>query len=145
MSGQLIRIYGVNALSIVPASVGMYGVPSRSVQSVKVIVKKIEAIFPPFKLDNVRNVLIEHSVYEFVVTEINTHEVERAPAERWSRQSLADLIPELNLELAINDDNARAVAYAILRAAQTRRPDDTKVTIIPVEQLVEIETGDQHG
>ncbi len=134
-----------NALSIVPASVAMYGIPSRSLSGGKVIVKKIEAIFPSLKLDNVRDVLVEHGVDEFVVTEINAHEVERAPAERWSRQSFTDLIPELKLELAINDDNARAVAYAILRAAQTRRPDDTKVTIVPVEELVEIETGDRHG
>ena len=108
----------------------------------KVIVKKIEAVFPPFKLDDVRDVLVENDVREFIVTEISAHEVERATAERWGRQNLTDLAPRLKLEMAISDRNATAIAYAIFRAARTRRPEDTNVTIALVEQLVEIETGE---
>ena len=108
----------------------------------KVIVKKIEAVFPPFKLDDVRDVLVENDVREFIVTEISAHEVERATAERWGRQNLTDLAPRLKLEMAISDRDATAIAYAILRAARTRRPEDTNVTIALVEQLVEIETGE---
>jgi nitrogen regulatory protein PII len=104
--------------------------------------KKIEAVFPPFKLDDVRDVLVENNVHEFVVTEIKAHEAERAPAERWGRQNLTDLAPRLKLEMAISDRNAAAIAYAILRAARTRRPEDTNVTIAPLEQLVEIDTGE---
>jgi nitrogen regulatory protein PII len=108
----------------------------------KVIVKKIEAVFPPFKLDDVRDVLVENDVREFIVTEISAHEVERATAERWGRQNLTDLAPRLKLEMAISDRNATAIAYAIFRAARTRHPEDTNVTIAPVEQLVEMETGE---
>src|ERR1700676_4377009 len=107
----------------------------------KLIVKKIEAVFLPFKLDDVRDVLVENDVREFIVTEISAHEVERATAERWGRQNLTDLAPRLKLEMAISDRNATAIAYAIFRAARTRRPEDTNVTIALVEQLVEIETG----
>jgi hypothetical protein len=35
---------------------------------------------------------------------------ERAPAEKWSRQSVADFTLWLKLELAINDVNATAIA-----------------------------------
>jgi nitrogen regulatory protein P-II 1 len=105
-------------------------------------VKKIEAVLHPFKLDDVREVLFENNVHEFIVTEINAHEEERAPAERWGRQNLTDLAPRLKLEMAISDRDATAIAYAILRAARTRRPEDTNVTIALVEQLVEIETGE---
>ena len=104
--------------------------------------KKIEAVLHPFKLDDVRDVLFENNVHEFIVTEINAHEVERASAERWSRQNLTDLAPRLKLELATSDGNAKAIAYAILGAARTRRPEDTSVTIAPVEQLVEIDMGE---
>ena len=120
----------------------VYGVPIRSARSRKLILKKIEAVFPPFKLDDVRDVLVENNVHEFVVTEIKAHEAERAPAERWGRQNLTDLAPRLKLEMAISDCNAAAIAYAILRAARTRRPEDTNVTIAPLEQLVEIDTGE---
>jgi nitrogen regulatory protein PII len=105
-------------------------------------VKKIEAVFLPFKLDDVRDVLVENEVREFTVTEISAHEVERATAERWGGQNLTDLAPRLKLEMAISDRNATAIAYAIFRAARTRRPEDTNVTIALVEQLVEIETGE---
>ena len=104
--------------------------------------KKIEAVLHPFKLDDVRDVLVENDVREFIVTEISAHEVERATAERWGRQNLTDLAPRLKLEMAISDRNATAIAYAIFRAARTRRPEDTNVTIALVEQLVEIETGE---
>ena len=107
----------------------VYGVPIRSARSRKLILKKIEAVFPPFKLDDVRDVLVENNVHEFVVTEIKAHEAERAPAERWGRQNLTDLAPRLKLEMAISDRNAAAIAYAILRAARTRRPEETNVTI----------------
>jgi nitrogen regulatory protein PII len=127
---------------MVDAPPTVYGVPIRSTRSEKVIVKKIEAVFHPFKLDDVRDVLVENNVREFIVTEINAHEVERAPAERWGRQNLTDLAPRLKLEMAISDRDATAIAYAILRAARTRRPEDTNVTIALVEQLVEIETGE---
>jgi nitrogen regulatory protein PII len=108
----------------------------------KVIVKKIEAVFLPFKLDDVRDVLVENNVGEFIVAEIDAYEVERNPVERWSRQSLTDLAPRLKLELATSDRNARAIACAILGAARTRRTEDTRVTIAPVEQIVEIDTGE---
>ena len=104
--------------------------------------KKIEAVLHPFKLDDVRDVLFENNVHEFIVTEINAHEEERAPAERWGRQNLTDLAPRLKLELATSDRNAKAIADAILGAARTRRPEDTSVTIAPLEQIVEIDTGE---
>ena len=44
--------------------------------------------------------------------------------------------------MAISDRHATAIANAILRAARTRHPEDTSVTIAMVEQLVEIETGE---
>jgi nitrogen regulatory protein PII len=74
----------------------------------------------------VRDVLVENNVREFTVTEINAHEVERAPAERWGRQKLTDLAPRLKLEMAIGDRNATELAYAIFRAARTRRPEDRR-------------------
>ena len=120
----------------------VYSVPRSSLRSGKVIVKKIEAVLHPFKLDDVRDVLFENNVHEFIVTEINAHEEERAPAERWGRQNLTDLAPRLKLELSISDRNAKAIADAILGAARTRRPEDTSVTIAPLEQIVEIDKGE---
>jgi nitrogen regulatory protein PII len=129
---------------MVDAPLRVYGVAIRSTQhgAEKIIVKKIEAVFLPFKLDDVRDVLVENNVREFIVSEISAHEVERATAERWGRQNLTDLAPRLKLEMAISDRNATAIANAIFRAARTRRPEDTNVTIALVEQLVEIETGE---
>jgi nitrogen regulatory protein PII len=138
-----LSIYSDFAPGMVDASSSaVYGVPIRSARSGKLVLKKIEAVFPPFKLDDVRDVLVENNVHEFVVTEIRAHEAERAPAERWGRQNLTDLAPRLKLEMAISDRNAAAIAYPILRAARTRRPEDTTVTIAPVEQIVEIDTGE---
>jgi nitrogen regulatory protein P-II 1 len=105
-------------------------------------VKKIEAVLLPFKLDDVRDVLFQNNVHEFIVSEVNAYEVERAPAVRWGGQSLTDLAPRVKLELAISDRNATAIAHAILIAARTRLSEDTKVTIAPVEQIVEIDTGE---
>jgi hypothetical protein len=89
-----LSIYGDSAPGMVDAPPTVYGVPIRSTRSEKVIVKKIEAVFHPFKLDDVRDVLVENNVREFIVTEINAHEVERAPAERWGRQNLTESRPE---------------------------------------------------
>jgi nitrogen regulatory protein PII len=45
-------------------------------------VKKIEAVFLPFKLNNVHDVLLANNVHEYIVIEVNAHEIERAPVER---------------------------------------------------------------
>lgn len=61
--------------------------------------KKIEAVFLPFKLNNVHDVLLANNVHEYIVIEINAHEIEQT----------------LKLELATNDRNATAIACAIAR------------------------------
>src|ERR1700676_373995 len=86
----------------------------------KVIVKKIETVFLLFKLDDVRDVLVENDVREFIVSEIKAHEVERATAERWGRQNLTDLALRLKLEIAISDRNATAIPFAIFPAPRAK-------------------------
>jgi nitrogen regulatory protein P-II 1 len=118
----------------------VYGVPGALLRGGKAIVKKIEAVLLPFKLDDVRDVLSQNNVHEFIVTEVNAYEIERATTVRWGGQSLTDLAPRVKLELVVGDPNVTAIAHAILIAARSRLSEDTKVTIVPVEQIVEIDT-----
>lgn len=51
-----------------------------------------------------------------------------------------DLIPKMKLEIVVKDHLADAVADAIRKSANTGRPGDGRVFIVPVEQSIRIRT-----
>jgi len=108
------------------------------------MVKKIEAIIPPLKFDSVKTALDRHNLREFVVARVDVDEPDETPDEpRWSRYSVHAFSPRLRLELAVADGIAAAIAHTIFHAARARHMARTSVIILPLEQLIEIDTGER--
>jgi nitrogen regulatory protein PII len=107
-------------------------------------VKKIEAIIPTFKLDSVKDSIYQQNLDEFVVTKVDVDEPHETPDEpRWSHYSVDAFTPRLKLELTVRDAIASAIAHTIFHAARARDMARTTVIILPVEQLIEIATGER--
>jgi nitrogen regulatory protein P-II 1 len=107
--------------------------------SVSNTMKRIEAVFVPYKFDQVRAAMTSLGLSRFHASELNAHEPEQASNDRWGGQWQEDFSPRLKLEMVVEDEIARKVALAILRAARTRHARETSVTMTAVESVVEID------
>jgi len=106
--------------------------------------KKIEAFIKPFKLDNVREALIEIGVEGVTVSEVKVlgrhaeHTATSSGAEYFS-----EFLPKLKFEIVVADSRVRRTIRAIVGKARTGRINDGKVFVIPIQEAIRIRTGER--
>ena len=82
--------------------------------------KLIEAIIKPFKLEEVKDALIELGVQGMTVTEVKGFGRQKGHKETYrGTEYRIDLVPKIKLELAIPDNLEDRVIETIARAAKT--------------------------
>jgi nitrogen regulatory protein P-II 1 len=104
--------------------------------------KKIEAIIKPFKLDQVRQSLGALDAKGLTVLEVLRCGLH--PGEAFRSPGVADSAPKVKIEVITEDERAEAIARAIERAAHTGRDGDGVISILQVDDVVRIRTG-EHG
>jgi nitrogen regulatory protein P-II 1 len=108
------------------------------------IMKKIEAIIKPFKLDDVKEALHEVGVSGITVTEAKGFGRQKGHTELYrGAEYVVDFLPKVKLEVVVDDALAPRVVEAIAAAAQTGRIGDGKIFVIPVESALRIRTGEK--
>lgn len=108
------------------------------------IMKKIEAIIKPFKLDDVIDSLSEIGVEGVSVTEIRGFGRQKGRTEIYKgAEYVVDFIPKLKLEIVVPDALAAQVVTAVQKAAKTGKIGDGKIFVVPVEHAVRIRTGEK--
>ena len=107
------------------------------------IMKKIEAIIKPFKLDEVKEALHEVGVSGITVTEAKGFGRQKGHTELYrGAEYIVDFLPKVKLEVVVEDSMAARVVEAIAAAAQTGRIGDGKIFVIPIESALRIRTGE---
>lgn len=106
--------------------------------------KKIEAIIKPFKLDDVREALIEIGVEGVTVTEVKMlgRRADRTAVSR-SGEYVSEFLPKLKFEIVVADSRIRRTIQAIVGKARTGRLNDGKVFVVPIQQAIRIRTGER--
>jgi len=105
--------------------------------------KKIEAIFKPFKLDEVREALSEIGVSGLTVTEVKGFGRQKGHTELYrGAEYVVDFLPKVKIEVVIVDALAERAVEAIIKAARTGKIGDGKIFISSVDQVVRIRTGE---
>jgi nitrogen regulatory protein P-II 1 len=108
------------------------------------VMKKIEAIIKPFKLDEVKEALSKEGVQGMTVSEVKGFGRQRGHTELYrGAEYVVDFLPKVKLEILVEDEKAGVVADTILTAARTGRIGDGKIFILPVEDAVRIRTGER--
>ena len=106
--------------------------------------KKIEAIIKPFKVDDVREALIEIGVEGVTVSEVKMlgrHAVHAAVSGGGKYYS--EFMPKLKFEVVVPDNRVRRTIRAIVGKARTGRINDGKVFIVPIQEVIRIRTGER--
>ncbi|MBB4399461.1 nitrogen regulatory protein P-II 1 [Agrobacterium tumefaciens] len=107
------------------------------------LMKKIEAIIKPFKLDEVKEALQEVGLQGITVTEAKGFGRQKGHTELYrGAEYVVDFLPKVKVEVVLADENAEAVIEAIRNAAQTGRIGDGKIFVSNVEEVIRIRTGE---
>ncbi len=105
--------------------------------------KKIEAIFKPFKLDEVREALSEIGVSGLTVTEVKGFGRQKGHTELYrGAEYVVDFLPKVKVELVVPDKLLESAIDAIIKAARTGKIGDGKIFVSSVEQVIRIRTGE---
>ncbi len=108
------------------------------------MMKKIEAIIKPFKLDDVREALSEIEITGMTVTEVKGFGRQKGHTELYrGAEYVVDFLPKVKLEIVVAEDRVDACIEAVSNAARTGKIGDGKIFVTPVEKTVRIRTGEQ--
>jgi nitrogen regulatory protein P-II 1 len=106
-------------------------------------VKKIEAIFKPFKLDEVREALSEIGVSGLTVTEVKGFGRQKGHTELYrGAEYVVDFLPKVKVEVVVPDKLLDQAIDAVVKAARTGKIGDGKIFVTSVEQVLRIRTGE---
>lgn len=106
--------------------------------------KLVTAIVKPFKLDDVKTVLLDLGVQGLTVSEVQGYGRQRGHTEVYrGAEYKVDFVPKVRLEVVVDDADAEAVAKAIVAAARTGKIGDGKVWIMPIDDVIRVRTGER--
>ncbi|GBD91388.1 nitrogen regulatory protein P-II [bacterium BMS3Abin04] len=107
--------------------------------------KKIEAIIRPFKLEDVKEALLEEGIRGLTITEVRGYGRQKGHKETYrGAEYEIEFVPKLKIEVVVDDDIVEKVVEAILKTAKTGQVGDGKIFISSIEDAIRIRT-DESG
>ena len=105
--------------------------------------KKIEAIFKPFKLDEVREALSEIGVSGLTVTEVKGFGRQKGKTETYrGSEYTVTFLPKVRLEILVGDRQFEQVMKVASEAARTGKIGDGKLMVTELVDVMRIRTGE---
>jgi nitrogen regulatory protein P-II 2 len=105
--------------------------------------KKIEAVIKPFKLDEVKDALVEIGVQGMTVLEVKGFGRQKGTKEVYrGAEYTTDFVPKVKIELYVGDSQVTKVVETITRAAKTGSIGDGKILVVDIGNVVRIRTGE---
>ncbi|GMU85876.1 MAG: nitrogen regulatory protein P-II [Ignavibacteriales bacterium] len=103
--------------------------------------KKIEAIIRPFKLDEVKEGLLENGIKGLTITEVRGYGRQKGHKETYrGSEYRIEFVPKIKIEVVIDDDLLEKAVDAILKHAKTGQVGDGKIFIYDVQDVIRIRT-----
>jgi nitrogen regulatory protein P-II 1 len=107
--------------------------------------KKIEAVIRPFKLDEVKEALLEVGIRGMTITEVRGYGRQKGHKETYrGSEYQIEFVPKIKLEIVVDDSISEKVVDAILITAKTGQVGDGKIFISDISDVIRIRT-DESG
>jgi nitrogen regulatory protein P-II 1 len=111
------------------------------------MIKKVEAIIKPFKLEDVKEALSALGVQGMTVSEVKGFGRQKGHTEIYrGSEYTVDFLPKIKIEVVLPESLVASAVDAIVKGARTGKIGDGKVFVSPVENAIRIrteETGEQ--
>jgi nitrogen regulatory protein P-II 1 len=107
--------------------------------------KKITAIIKPFKLDDVKEALVDAGIEGMTVSEVKGYGRQQGHSELYrGAEYVVDFIPKVKIEIVVSADEYLEKALdAIKKNAFTGKIGDGKIFVSPIEKVIRIRTGEE--
>ena len=106
------------------------------------LMKKIEAVIKPFKIDEVKEALEKVGVRGITMTEAKGLGRQRGFTEVNTGVEYGDFLPKIKLEIILQDDLVDTAVEAIRASANTNRIGDGKIFVSTIDTVLRIRTGE---
>ncbi len=107
--------------------------------------KKIEAVIKPFKLEDVKDALIEAGIEGMTISEVKGYGRQQGHSELYrGAEYVVDFIPKVKLEIYVSSQEyADITVNTIKEAAKTGKIGDGKIFVSDVNRVVRIRTDEE--
>jgi len=106
--------------------------------------KLITAIIKPFKLDEVREALMEAGAGGMTVTEVKGYGRQKGHKEIYrGAEYQISFVPKIKIEVAVPENLVARTIEIVSEAARTGEIGDGKIFISPVSDVIRIRTGER--
>ncbi len=104
--------------------------------------KKIEAIIKPFKLEDVKDALVEAGIEGMTVSEVKGYGRQQGHSELYrGAEYVVEFIPKIKIEIFVSTDEYADIAIkAITENAKTGKIGDGKIFVSTVDHVIRIRT-----
>jgi len=107
--------------------------------------KKIEAVIKPFKVDDVKEALLDIGVSGITISEVKGHGRQQGHTELYrGAEYVVDFLPKVKIETVVKEEMVEDVIKVITKSARTGKIGDGKIFVIPVEKVIRIRTGEEN-
>ncbi|MFC2057572.1 P-II family nitrogen regulator [Campylobacterota bacterium] len=104
--------------------------------------KKIEAIIKPFKLEDVKDALVEAGIEGMTVSEVKGYGRQQGHSELYrGAEYVVEFIPKIKIEIVVSTDEFANTAIKIINeSAKTGKIGDGKIFVSTIDHVVRIRT-----
>ncbi|MFL2707283.1 MAG: P-II family nitrogen regulator [Gammaproteobacteria bacterium] len=105
--------------------------------------KLLSAIIKPFKLQEVREALVDAGIEGLTITEVKGYGRQKGHTEMYrGAEYSVDTLPKIKLEILVVDENLETVTDVVTKTANTGKIGDGKIFITNVDDVIRIRTGE---
>ncbi len=105
--------------------------------------KMVKAIIKPERFEFVKKALEDNGFIGMTVSEVKGRGEQKGIALQYrGGLMMVDLLPKLQLEIVIRDQDLDTLVSLLTEAARTGKIGDGKIFVIPVEKSIRIRTGE---
>ena len=106
---------------------------------------KIEAVIKPFKLDEVKEALVEAGIEGMTVSEVKGYGRQQGHTELYrGAEYVVEFMPKVKLEIVVSGDEFLNTALEVIKThAKTGKIGDGKIFVTQVQKVIRIRTDEE--
>jgi len=106
--------------------------------------KMVKAIIRPERLEFVKKALEKEGIYGMTISEVMGRGDQKGISLQYRGGAMTvDLIPKIEIDIVVGDNNAEMVIQKICEAAYTGKIGDGRIFLLPVERSIKVRTGEE--